>query len=76
MKLHIDKSVPPVVQSACKIPFHPRKKVSAELKKLEQEKEDIPGAINISDDIIVFEKTKEAHDKGLYAVLQRFADWW
>jgi len=76
VKLHIDKSVPPVAQSACRIPFYLRKKVSAELKKLEQEKEDIPGAINISDDIIGFEKTKEAHNKALYPVLQRFADWW
>jgi len=37
VKLHIDKSVPPVAQSARRIPFHLRKKVSAELKKLEQE---------------------------------------
>jgi len=32
--------------------------------------QDIPGAINISDDIIVFGKTKQDHDKALHAVLQ------
>ena len=37
MKLHIDESVSPVAQSACRIPFHLRKKVAAELKKLEQQ---------------------------------------
>ena len=37
VKLHIDKTVPPVAQSARKIPFHLRRKVSAELKELEQQ---------------------------------------
>jgi len=37
VKLHIDEAVPPVAQSARRIPFHLRKKVSAELKNLEQE---------------------------------------
>ena len=37
VKLHIDETVPPVAQSARRIPFHLRKKVSAELEKLEQE---------------------------------------
>ena len=35
---------------------------------------DIPGAINISDDIIVYGKTKQVHDEALNAVLRRFAD--
>ena len=190
VKLHIDKTVPPVAQSARRIPFHLRKKVSVELKKLEQQGiiekvegptpwvsplvvipkkngdvrlcvdmrmpnqaiqrerhpsptvddlvdalngatifskldlrsgyhqlslapesryvttfatheglrrykrlnfgtnsaseifqhiiseqiRDIPGSINISDDIIVFGKTKQIHDQALHAVLQQFAD--
>ena len=37
VKLHIDKTVIPVAQSARRIPFHLRKKVSAELKKLEKQ---------------------------------------
>ena len=37
LKLHIDKPVPPVAQSARRITFHLRKKVSVELKKLEQQ---------------------------------------
>ena len=190
VKLHIDESVPPVAQSARRIPFHLRKKVSAELKKLEQQGiiekvegptpwvsplvvipkkngdvrlcvdmrmpnqaiqrerhpsptvddlvdalngattfskldlrsgyhqlslvpesryittfatheglrrykrlnfgtnsaseifqhiiseqiRDVPGSINISDDIIVFGKTKQSHDQALHAVLRRFAD--
>ena len=35
VKLHIDTSVTPVAQSARRIPFHLRKKVSVKLKKLE-----------------------------------------
>ena len=35
---------------------------------------DIPGSINISDDIIVFGRTKQAHNQALHAVLRRFAD--
>ena len=190
VKLHIDKTVPPVAQSAHRIPFHLRKKLSVELKKLEQQGiiekvegptpwvsplvmipkkngdvrlcvdmrmpnqaiqrvrhpsptvddlvdalngatiflkldlrsgyhqlslapesryvttfathdglrrytrlnfgtnsaseifhhiiseqiQDIPGSINISDDIIVFGKTKQMHNQALHAVLQQFAD--
>ena len=37
LKLHIDETVTPVAQSARRIPFHLRKKVSTELKRLEQE---------------------------------------
>ena len=37
VKLHIDKSVTPVAQPVRRIPFHLRKKVSAELKRLEQD---------------------------------------
>ena len=37
MKLHIDETVTPVAQSARRIPFHLRKKVSTELKKLEEQ---------------------------------------
>ena len=34
----------------------------------------IKGEINISDDIIVFVRTQEEHDKSLVAVFQRLAD--
>ena len=37
VKLHIDTSVQPVAQPAHRIPFHLRKKVSVELKKLEMQ---------------------------------------
>ena len=37
VKLHIDTSVQPVAQPARRIPFHLRKKVSVELKKLEMQ---------------------------------------
>ena len=33
---------------------------------------DIAGAINISDDVIVFGKTEVVHDKALKAVLEKF----
>ena len=36
IKLHIDPHVPPVVQTASRIPFHLRNKVAAELKRLEE----------------------------------------
>ena len=35
---------------------------------------DIPGALNISDDVIVFGKTQEEHDAALKAVFQKFAE--
>ena len=35
---------------------------------------DISGSINISDDIIVFGKTKQMHNQALHAVLRQFAD--
>ena len=35
---------------------------------------DIPGAINISDDIIVFGKTRQQHDQALRSVLHQFSD--
>ena len=35
MKLHIDKTGPPVIQFACRTAFLLRNKVSVELKKLE-----------------------------------------
>ena len=37
IKLHLDKTVPPVAQPAHHIPFHMRKKVAEELKSLEQQ---------------------------------------
>ena len=37
LKLHIDKTVPPVAQPARKIPFHMRQKVKAAIEKLEQD---------------------------------------
>lgn len=35
---------------------------------------DIPGVINISDDVIVYGKTQQDHDIALHAVCQRFAE--
>ena len=35
---------------------------------------DIPGTLNISDDVIVFGKTREAHDTALEAIFRRFSD--
>lgn len=35
---------------------------------------DIPGSFNISDDVIVFGKTQDDHDKALKSVFQRFSD--
>ena len=35
---------------------------------------DIPGALNISDDIIAFFKTQEEHDAALTAVFRKFAE--
>ena len=34
---------------------------------------DIPGKINISDDVIVFSKTQAEHDKALQAGFERFS---
>ena len=35
---------------------------------------DIPGALNISDDVIVFGKTQAEHDAALQAVFLKFAE--
>ena len=35
---------------------------------------DISGAVNISDDVIIYGKSQEQHDAALHAVCQRFAD--
>ena len=35
---------------------------------------DIPEALNISDDIIVFGKTQDEHDAALQAVFRKFAE--
>ena len=35
---------------------------------------DIPGALNISDDVIVFGKTQAEHDAALQAVFRKFAE--
>ena len=35
---------------------------------------DIPGALNISDDVIVFGKTQAGHDAALQPVFQKFAE--
>ena len=35
---------------------------------------DIPGAVNISDDVIIFSKTNEEHDHILKLVLERFRE--
>ena len=35
---------------------------------------DIPGALNISDDVIIFGKTQDDHDNALKAVFQKFAE--
>ena len=35
---------------------------------------DIPGALNISDDVVVFGKTQADHDRALHAVCQKFSE--
>ena len=35
---------------------------------------DIPGALNISDDIIIYGKNQEAHNQALDAVLRKFTN--
>lgn len=35
---------------------------------------DIPGVLNVSDDIIMFGKTQDAHDTALCAVFQKFSE--
>ena len=35
---------------------------------------DIPGTLNISDDVIIFGKTQSDHDKALETVFKKFAD--
>ena len=37
VKLHIDDTVQPITESARRIPFHLRSKLSAEFKKLEEQ---------------------------------------
>ena len=39
---------------------------------MQEQIRDIPGAFNISDDVIVFGATKEKHDKTLHATCKQF----
>ena len=43
-------------------------------RKMDEAFENIPGIVVIVDDILVFGKTREEHDKNLRAVLQRALD--
>ena len=43
-------------------------------KKIQSLLINIPGSLNISDDIIVFGKTQAEHDRALEAVCQKFSD--
>ena len=58
VKLHIDETVTPIAQSARKIPFHSRKEVSAELKKLEEQGsiEKVEGPISWVSPLVVIPK--------------------
>ena len=42
-------------------------------KVINEQTQDIPGSLNISDDVIVFGTTQADHDKALQAVLQKFS---
>ena len=42
-------------------------------KVINEQTQDIPGSLNISDDVIVFGTTQANHDKALQAVLQKFS---
>ena len=42
-------------------------------KRINEQVRDIPGVLNISDDVIIFGKTQVDHDKALKAVFQKFA---
>ena len=87
LKLHIDRDIQPVAQSARKMPFKMREQVKNKLndlldqgiiEKVEGPTEwlspDIEGCKNISDDIIIYAKTQEEHDQILRKVLQRLRD--
>ena len=43
-------------------------------KLINEQIRDIPGALNISDDVIIFGKTQSDHDNALKAVFQKFAE--
>ena len=43
-------------------------------KVINEQIHDIPGTLNISDDVIIFGKTQADHDKALTAVFKKFAD--
>ena len=43
-------------------------------KVINEQIHDIPGTLNISDDVIIFGKTQADHDKALEAVFKKFAD--
>ncbi|KAK3739292.1 hypothetical protein QZH41_007139 [Actinostola sp. cb2023] len=87
VKLHIDPDVKPVAQPHRRVPFHLRAKVEEEINQLLDadviEKvegptpwllADIPGALNISDDVIVFGQTQNDHDETLEKTLKKFSD--
>ena len=66
VKLHIDTSVTPVAQSARRIHFHLRKKVSVELKKLEaqgiiEKVEDLTPWISPSPLVVIPKQNGEVH---------------
>ena len=43
-------------------------------KVINEQIHDIPGTLDISDDVIIFGKTQSDHDKALEAVFKKFAD--
>ena len=58
LHLHIDKSVPPVIQQSRRIPFAMRAKLSKELKRLEDMGiiEDVKGPMTWASPIVCFPK--------------------
>ena len=87
VKLHIDEDIPPVAQPHRRVPFHVRKQLEEQLLNfgissaaeifqnvIRETLEGIDGAINISDDILVFGKTHSEHNRNLAAVFQRLRE--
>jgi hypothetical protein len=60
VKLHIDPNIPPVARKHCRIPFHLRDKVAAEIKRLESEDiiEKVSGPTEWISPIVVVNKPK------------------
>ena len=58
----------------CRLNFGMNSASEIFLKLINQQICDIPGALNISDDVIIFGKIQDDHDNALKAVFQKFAE--